>query len=683
MTRVIFLVFLISIQISFDNVFAQQLVVQNYLPKVFGERNDDILAKRMFNLANEKASAVLLSHKTESWGQQKAVLRKKIVEQTGAILQQRLLLDIRVTKVLKKQGFIVKNIYFQTRPGIYATANLYIPDGKGPFPAVIVMSGHSKTGKSYKNYNEVGQTLALNGYVSLNIDPWGAGERSTQQGEFEYHGAKLGASLMDVGESLMGMQLTDNIRGVDLLCSLPFVDASKIGATGASGGGNQTMWLAALDERVKAAVPVVSVGTFESYIMRHNCVCEVLPNGLTFTEEDAVIALVAPRAIKICNANFDSNPTFFPSEMLKTFQRAQPLFKSLGVEDNISYQNFDLKHGYFPEEAEAMIGWFNLHLKNVGNGEPVKGTALTTIPEEELLVFSSTPRDAKVMSTLAFCREKSEQLKSELLETEINVSEKRKELRNLIGESKKEGFKKVHPYGNEKDWDKIGLETCEGEIIPVLHRKPTNRSSAYVIVLDAKGKSAVSNSIIDDLVKKGSGIIMADLWGTGENSSPIADKFDLSLVPFHTLSRTALWLGKTTMGKWVTELDVIVSYLKKEKSANKIEIIASKEAGLAALLASALNKEITALSLNDTPLSYQLLDKVNINFYSMALHLPNILVWGDISLMVALSNADITFTKPLTLSGIKIEPADMLAYRKEFHQLKDKGVKKGLINFIN
>ena len=161
---------------------------------------------------------------------------------------------------------------FKQDPGIYATANLYIPDGDGKFPAVIVMMGHSVEGRLYDKYQAVGITLALNGYVSLCIDPWGSGERTTIHGVFEDHGDEnnLGIALMDIGEPLIGMLITDNIRGVDLLCSLPYVDTRKIGATGASGGGNQTMWLTAIDERIKAAVPVVSAGTFEAYIMRYS-----------------------------------------------------------------------------------------------------------------------------------------------------------------------------------------------------------------------------------------------------------------------------------------------------------------------------------------------------------------------------------------------------------------------------
>lgn len=683
MRPIIFLFFLIHIQVSLINVFAQQSAKNNGLPNVFENHTEDGLLTQMRALAIEKAEGLRLPDDIEKWNLHKQKLKENIIKQTGAILKQQLPLDIKETKVLKKEGFIVKNIYFQTQPNIYATANLYIPEGEGPFPAVIVMSGHSKTGKIYKNYNEVGQTLALNGYVSLNIDPWGAGERTTQHGEFEYHGSKLGASLMDVGVSLMGMQITDNIRGVDLLSSLPYVDVNNIGATGASGGGNQTMWLAALDERVKAAVPVVSVGSFESYVMRHNCVCEVLHNGLTFTEEDAILALVAPRAIKMCNANFDSNPTFYPSEMLKTFHRAQPIFNKLGVGNNISYQNFDLKHGYFSEEREAMLGWFNLHLKNKGTGAPVKGVPLEFINEKELMVFPTAQRDPKVLSTIDYCRIKSQELRSKLFTTEISVPQKKKDIEELLKRNKKEIIKEVHQYGTENGWDKIGLETTEGKIIPVLHKKPATGQSNYTILCHSKGKTAITDSFIEDLNKNGTGVVLIDLWGTGENSSVTANKFDSSLVPFHTLSRTALWLGKTVIGEWLNELEIITGYLKKEKSASIIEINSFEESGVAALLFSSLNKEVSALTLHEAPLSYQLVDKENINFYSMAVHIPGVLSWGDISLMVALTEADIKFINPLTISGSKIGKKNIDAYRKEFHQLKQKTGRRGLISFEN
>src|SRR5690554_4341275 len=115
------------------------------------------------------------------------------------------------------------------------------------------------------------------------------------------------------------------------------------------------MWFAALDEQVGAAVPIVSVGTFESAVMGSNCVCELLPDGLKFTETAGVLALYAPRALKMCNHEQDSNPTFYPSEMLRSYHNAKPVFQMLGVEKHIGYEIFNLSHGYWPENREVML----------------------------------------------------------------------------------------------------------------------------------------------------------------------------------------------------------------------------------------------------------------------------------------------------------------------------------------
>ena len=182
---------------------------------------------------------------------------------------------------------------------------------------------------------------------------------------------------MNVGETLMGMQVVDNLRGVDLLCSLDEVDPERIGATGASGGGNQTMWLTAMDDRIAAAMPVVSVGTFQSYVGGSNCVCELLPDGLTFTEESGVLALVAPRALKLCNCLQDSNPTSSrrrccaasgggkstaPSGPRKLAYQAQP------------------PHGT-GRGPGAMLGWFDLHLKGRRHGAPGRSSRSPRCPK--------------------------------------------------------------------------------------------------------------------------------------------------------------------------------------------------------------------------------------------------------------------------------------------------------------
>ncbi|MDD5705312.1 MAG: acetylxylan esterase, partial [Kiritimatiellae bacterium] len=305
----------------------------------------------------------------EGWDAWRHDLRSRIWERLGTQPDPTLPLDMRVCGEIRRPGYRVQNLVYQSRPGFDVTASLYLPDGPGPFPGVLNVHGHWQQGRLNATVQARGHVLALSGYVCLSVDAFGAGERATKHGEFEYHGAHLGAALFDVGETLMGMQLVDNMRGIDLLQSLPEVDGTRIGVTGASGGGNQTMWLAAMDDRVRTAVPVVSVGTFESYVGNANCVCEVLPDGLALTEEGGVLALIAPRALLICSSNSDS-PSFCPAEMLRSFDAARQAYRMLGSEGRIANRIFRKGHGYWPEIREAMLGWFDRWLKDSGDGAP-------------------------------------------------------------------------------------------------------------------------------------------------------------------------------------------------------------------------------------------------------------------------------------------------------------------------
>jgi len=223
--------------------------INDSLPAILTGNRADLFKNNLENEAKLKFAAHRLPADKKEWEVYREQLKRQLMEKAGiGAIDHKLPLQVVETGVLQMKGYQIKNIAYQSRPGIYVTANLYVPEGKGVFPGVILMMGHSNNGRFYDNYQSVGHSLALNGYVCLAVDPWGAGERTTNHGKHEYHGGVLGASLLNIGQTLLGRQVMDNMRGVDLLSALPYVDANRIGATGASGGGNQTMWLTALDE---------------------------------------------------------------------------------------------------------------------------------------------------------------------------------------------------------------------------------------------------------------------------------------------------------------------------------------------------------------------------------------------------------------------------------------------------
>ena len=197
-----------------------------------------------------------------------AEVRAKILAMLGPF-PAKTPLHPRITGSLERKGYRVENVLFESRPDNYVTANLYLPteSGEGPFPAILGSCGHSNNGKASTVYQRVFAGLAKLGFVVLVYDPPGQGER------FLYFDPQLGESVLHpewpttVEHTMAGIQclltgsnaanyfVWDGIRGIDYLLSRPEVDPDRIGATGNSGGGTLTAYIAAVDERVKVAVP--------------------------------------------------------------------------------------------------------------------------------------------------------------------------------------------------------------------------------------------------------------------------------------------------------------------------------------------------------------------------------------------------------------------------------------------
>jgi hypothetical protein len=153
------------------------------LPSVLPKNHADLIESKLRLEAVLKFGEHQLPDNLKDWETYRVQLKNEIIKKAGVVIDHKLPLNIKETGTIQMKGYTVKNIAFQTRPGVYATANLYIPDGKGPFPAVINMLGHWPKGKiDSTGPQAVGHSLALNGYVCLTIDPWGSGERTTIHG---------------------------------------------------------------------------------------------------------------------------------------------------------------------------------------------------------------------------------------------------------------------------------------------------------------------------------------------------------------------------------------------------------------------------------------------------------------------------------------------------------------------
>ena len=172
------------------------------LPYVFnGGFNGTLVESELKNEAARRRIMHQLPLYKDEW--KPAELREKIWQALGVRVDHTLPLDLQVTGKIAHDGYTIWKLCYQSRPGVYVTGNLYVPSGKGPFPAVINMHGHWECGRLAPRVQERGHLLAKSGYVCLAVDAFGTGERCPEHGKFSSHGGLLGGAPFQFGETLM------------------------------------------------------------------------------------------------------------------------------------------------------------------------------------------------------------------------------------------------------------------------------------------------------------------------------------------------------------------------------------------------------------------------------------------------------------------------------------------------
>jgi len=583
-------------------------------------------------------------------------------------------LDMQLISSIKQDSYTIHTLVFQSLPGVYVPASLYVPKGKGPFPAILNSHGHWPPGRRSEIVQRTAHMLASSGYVCLCIDAMGSGERGREH-QHEYHGANLGSALLNLGTPLMGMQLLENSRAIDLLCGLPEVDPERIGATGASGGGNQTMWLAAMDPRVKAAVPVVSVGTFRAYIMNSNCVCELHPNGLLHFEEGQLLQTMAPKAIKIITALRDGNGAFNAQQMLKSFRIAKRAYVQQGVAERLDYELFDEPHSYTGEMNKSMISWFDRVFAVKRRGDNLRISDFQPLDTNALAVLKGGNKKAGILSIPAFINREFNRVESQIATSLLDGATYKKQLQKIVLMDTADHLLHVQSLEPQQGWRRIMLENASGQLISLLISPPREAVNALHVYFPSKGKQVAPLSEIDALRSKGEGVVLVDLYGLGERASATADQIDGALPRFHTLSRSLLWMGSNMMGIWATEIGLVNDYLQQEYSSYKRLLVADRETAIAALISNVLADAGQTLLLRELPVSYLPDESGALDSYNMAIHMQGILRWGDIPMLLALNKPQVSLEGLYHLNGKQCGQ-----FEKQRLQDKVRGYKKQLNN---
>ena len=300
-------------------------------------------------------------------------LRARVLDVIGGLPDAKTPLNARITGTVPMDGYRIEKVVFESLPGLHVTALVYVPDApSGPKPAVLVPCGHAPDGKSFRNYQELSGQLARRGYVVICWDPVGQGERSqfwdAARGRSRYNlvcgeHAVLGNLACVAGSSLVRYMVWDGMRALDYLLTRPDVDPARIAVTGTSGGGFQSLYLGALDERIQVVAPSCFVTSLPMRMANRifedpDSDPEQDPYGLVSAGIDhpGLMVLIYPRPVILLAAVKD----FFPIEgTRKTFREVAALYRSFGHGDRIALAEGVHGHMYSPENRRAAFAFID------------------------------------------------------------------------------------------------------------------------------------------------------------------------------------------------------------------------------------------------------------------------------------------------------------------------------------
>lgn len=572
------------------------------------------LDKRSTNLARLK--------QVDDWRTYQARVQQTIWGMAGAF-SEKTNLNVKVVSRVKKEGYHVENIIYESLPGFFVTASLFIPDHiQKPAPAILFCSGHSSGVYRLELYQLPLLNLVKKGFIVLAIDPIGQGERlqyfDPVKGESSIGSSTKEHSYPSVqvfltGKSIARYFIWDGIRGIDYLVSRKEVDSDRIGVHGLSGGGTQAAYISALDDRVAASAPA-------GYITSYRRLLESVGvqdgeqnfyHGLSNQIDHAdFIEARAPKPTLIMATTRD----FFSIQGAReTFAELQGVYRIFGKPDNIKIVEDDYGHGYTKKTREAMYAFFQKHLQLPGS--PAE-EAVTFLPAMELqktstgqlsnsiggeTVFSLNQKEAeKLVDQLKTSRENNPSRLSGILESAKSLSGYHEpgNVQNAIftGRSQRDG------YVVEKYFVK-----GEGEyVIPYLLLVPNNPNRKAVLYIHPDGKSmeALEGGEMEWFAKRGFVVLAPDLIGVGETGSGLLKGDAYIDGVSYNLWYTSILIGKSIVGIRAGDVSRLTQLLEKRSEVDEIYGVAKKEMASVLLHAAAFNPLIKRIALIDGYSSY-------------------------------------------------------------------------------
>lgn len=539
-----------------------------------------IIADEAFDLLEQRTIRIKNLNSKADWEKYQNNMKEKF----GASLAkfEKTPLNAKVTGKLERKKFEVEKVIFESHPGFYVTAALFIPKNlQKPAPAVIYCSGHTELGFRSEVYQRVIINLVEKGFVVFAFDPIGQGERlqyvNPENGKSKVGGSTTehsyaGVQTLLTGTSLSDYFIWDGVRAIDYLETRNEVDSTRIGITGRSGGGTQSALIAAFDERIYAAAPECYITSFKR-LLQSIGPQDAEQNPYRFIKKGFDHAdffhIRAPKPALMITTTHD----FFSQQGAReTFAEVKKSYAALGVPENIQMTEDFGKHESTKNNREKLYAFFQKHLQLPGENndheiEPFTveelwststGQIGTSLKGETIFSLNQKYFSGKEITPI--------ELKRKIVE--LSGIEFKRELKAAVYTGKIiEANYKVKKYFLENDKNDF--------VLPVyVLSKPDSKPRKNIVWITQNGKETIlSSDLLPDILNSGYTIISADLPGIGELSDPgfRGDGF-VQKVPFNYTFGANL-VGKSIPGIQAEAIDLLAQFIQNEFPETKTDVI--------------------------------------------------------------------------------------------------------------
>ncbi len=590
---------------------------------------DNVLAR--VAEADIKADRAWLSLKSaDEYKEYREKIRERFIKAIGGF-PEKTPLNAKIVETIEFDGYKVDKVLFESHPGVYVTANLYIPhtskkDGKlkfkPPYKAYLVTCGHSNEGKSELAYSRMGVMAAKAGFACIVYDPISQGERMQKPYTMNVMGHyRFGVLAALLGKSMALYRIWDGVRTMDYLDTRDDIDHTAYGIVGNSGGGTMTSLIAAADPRVVAAAPSCYISTISDVFSdigpqdSEQIIFGQLPAGINH----ASLVLMGDNAIRV-HANHGD---FFPFRgTLRTMDVVKTTAENCSLDkDRYALTSVQGRHGWREGARQSTLLWMRRHLAGDKN---------TPEPSlEECRAIDASFKYSDVDTGLGGGKNCNVTPNGDIRELpgyrsvyELLIDELNEVLRTHKKYSPKELSKvviktagiiepeKFHVTAKELSKKVINNVTVskvvftrpDGLVLPAILFRPAVEKNSPVITISAYSRCGRAPTVAKAL-ENGSAVIAVDLIGTGDIAAERKSFYGLKKKD-EAVAAMLYTLGSSLVGERATELLSVAKYMK-ELTGKKPSIYAYKDLVIAAAHAYAARRDlIEKVDYDKLPLSW-------------------------------------------------------------------------------